>query len=92
MCLSVCREKGFEYAGLQWQIECYCGYKPKLGFEWAWIDKCNIKCAGNSFQICGGFNAISIYSTPPVVLDGLCIHDNPFNPALGWVENNHKFF
>ena len=86
MCLSVCRKKGFAYAGLQWQIECYCGEEPKSGFEWAWMDKCNNNCAGNSVQICGGLNAISIYSTPPAFLDGFCIHDNPTNPVLGRVE------
>ena len=64
LCLSTCREKGYTYSGLQWQIECYCGNGPRENFKWAWFDKCDDKCAGNSDQICGGSNAMSIYSTP----------------------------
>ena len=63
MCLATCREKGFRYSGLQWNIECYCGDEPNHGFEWAWLDKCDTKCAGDSNQICGGTGAMSVYST-----------------------------
>ena len=62
MCLSTCRQKGYSYAGLEWQIECYCGEEPKRGFEWAWSDKCDERCAGDSNQICGGSLALSIYT------------------------------
>ena len=62
MCIATCREEGFEYAGLQWSIECYCGNEPDQGFEWAWLDKCDNNCAGNSRQICGGSSAMSVYS------------------------------
>ena len=51
MCLSTCRNRGFPYAGLQWQIECHCGKMPAGGFEWAWPDKCDDRCAGNSNQV-----------------------------------------
>ena len=51
MCLSTCRNRGFPYAGLQWQIECHCGNMPTGGFEWAWPDKCDERCAGNSNQV-----------------------------------------
>ena len=63
MCLAVCREKGLRYSGLQWQIECHCGNGPTQGFQWAWFDKCNNKCAGNSNQVCGGSQAMSVYTT-----------------------------
>ena len=62
MCLTTCREKGFRYSGLEWQIECYCGDEPVQGFKWTWLNKCNEKCAGNSNQICGGSNAMSVYT------------------------------
>ena len=62
MCLSACRQQGLKYAGLEWQIECHCGEKPKQGFEWAWSDKCDDKCAGDSNQICGGSLAMSVYT------------------------------
>ena len=63
MCLSTCGGKGFDYSGLQWQIECHCGNEPAQGFQWAWFDKCNNKCAGNSNQVCGGSHAMSVYTT-----------------------------
>ena len=66
MCLTTCREKGFRYSGLQWKIECYCGNEPANGFEWAWLNKCDQKCAGDSNQICGGSNALSVFSTAVV--------------------------
>ena len=62
MCLSACRERDFTYSGLEWQIECHCGDEPHQGFEWAWSDKCNDRCAGNSNQICGGSHAMSVYT------------------------------
>ena len=77
MCLSICRNDGFPYAGLEWQIECYCGDEPDLGFIWSWPNKCNEKCAGDSYQNCGGSNAISIWSTPPAYLTGQCFYDFP---------------
>ena len=66
MCLSTCREKKFPYSGLQWHIECYCGIQPTHGFDWAWLNKCDAKCAGDSNQICGGSGAMSVYSTQGV--------------------------
>ena len=77
MCLSICRNDGFPYAGLEWQIECFCGHEPYSGFIWSWPNKCNEKCAGDSYQNCGGSNAISIWSTPPAYLTGQCFYDSP---------------
>ena len=76
MCLSTCREKNFIYAGLQWQIECYCGNEPLQGFKWTWFDRCNERCAGNVDQVCGGTNAMSVYTTM-TNLDGFCIYNFP---------------
>ena len=61
-CIATCTEKGFDYAGLEWKMECYCGNKPEHGFQWAWLDKCDEKCAGDKKQICGGTGVMSVYS------------------------------
>ena len=66
MCLKTCRQKKYRYSGLQWQIECYCGNEPTNGFDWAWLNKCDTKCAGDSNQICGGSGAMSVFSTEGV--------------------------
>ena len=76
-CLHLCRSKGFEYAGLEWQCECHCGNEPEQGFEWAWPSKCNEICSGDSSQICGGSSALSIWKTLPIDLNGICVNDFP---------------
>ena len=65
-CIATCGDKGYDYAGLEWNIECYCGNKPERGFDWAWLDKCDAKCAGDEKQVCGGSGALSVYSTEGV--------------------------
>ena len=76
-CLHICRKKGYQFSGLQWQIECYCGNMPSNGFEWAWPGKCDDRCAGDPNQMCGGSMAISLYNTPLITLNGLCVYDYP---------------
>ena len=82
LCLSICASKNFQYSGLEWQCECHCGNEPENGFEWAWPEKCDENCAGNSNQICGGSSALSLWTTPEQEFDGLCVYDNPSNPVL----------
>ena len=65
-CIAVCTEKGYDYAGLEWSIECHCGNEPSKGFDWTWLDKCDENCAGDKKQICGGSDAMSVYSTQGV--------------------------
>lgn len=77
ICLSMCRSKGYPFAGLEWQCECHCGYEPEEGFVWAWSDKCDDRCAGDSNQICGGSEAMSVWTTPTEFLNGLCVNDYP---------------
>ena len=76
-CLSICRSKGYPYSGLEWQIECHCGFEPEQGFKWLWPDKCANRCLGNPNQNCGGSEAISVWKTPRKQLNGLCVKDNP---------------
>ena len=52
---------------------------PEEGFEWTWSDKCDDRCAGNSNQICGGSEAMSIWKTPPKELFAYCVNDYPEN-------------
>ena len=83
-CLSICRSNGYPYSGLEWAIECHCGHGPKksTGFEWAWSTKCDDRCAGDSNQICGGSEAMSLWSTPPKVFNGYCVNDYPSNERV----------
>ena len=81
-CLSICRSKGYPYSGLEWSCECHCGHAPEEGFEWAWSSKCDDRCSGDSSQICGGSEAMSIWTTPPTDLFGYCMNDYPNNQRV----------
>ena len=74
--------RGFEFSGLQWQIECYCGNVPLNQFQWAWQGRCDDRCAGDSNQICGGSMALSLYKTPEQDPKGLCLYDYPTKRVL----------
>lgn len=57
-CIKICAEKGFRYAGLQYSAHCFCGNSyGKLGKA----NNCNMKCAGDYNQVCGGTWANSVY-------------------------------
>ena len=59
-CVEICRDKGFAYAGVQYGQSCLCGNSyGKFGPA----DNCNMKCTGDSSQICGGYNSNSVYGT-----------------------------
>ena len=77
LCLTICRDKGFAFAGLEYVDECYCGDKPEHGFEWLWQTKCNLRCSGDGNQVCGGSSAMSVWSVPSKNLNGLCVYDFP---------------
>ena len=77
MCIWICGSNGYQFAGLEWQIECHCGNEPAKGFKWAWPNKCNDRCPGNHNQVCGGSDALSIYSVPEKDMDGICVYDHP---------------
>ena len=59
-CVSLCRQKGFPYAGAQYSSWCFCGNDYGKSGK---VENCNMKCAGNPEQICGGAWANSIYGT-----------------------------
>jgi hypothetical protein len=57
-CVSLCREKGAAYAATQYGQHCFCGnsygkYGPATN--------CDMKCAGNPAEMCGGSFANSVY-------------------------------
>ncbi len=66
-CTETCRAKGFKYAGVQYSESCLCGNSyGKYGAA----DNCNMKCTGDSGQICGGYSSNGVYSTGVNTGDG----------------------
>jgi hypothetical protein len=59
-CTEICRSKGFKYAGVQYSESCLCG---NTYGKYGAADNCNMKCTGDSSQICGGYSSNGIYTT-----------------------------
>jgi choice-of-anchor C domain-containing protein len=57
-CISLCNQKGFKYAGVQYSNQCFCGNSyGKYGVA----TNCDMPCSGNRDKMCGGFWANSVY-------------------------------
>ncbi|KAL7928405.1 glycoside hydrolase family 55 protein [Trichoderma chlorosporum] len=63
-CQSVCKSLGYVLAGLEFADECYCGNSLANGATIApdGNAQCNMACAGNAAETCGGSNRLDIYS------------------------------
>ncbi|KAI2789285.1 hypothetical protein POX_e07315 [Penicillium oxalicum] len=59
MCQSVCQQNGFIYAGMEYGTQCFCGNSIDNGASLT--SACGTACPGNSAEICGGANALSMY-------------------------------
>lgn len=77
-CLSFCKGKGYHYAGLEYEDECYCGNSlpadqaPVPGI----LGNCIMPCAGNSSEYCGGSARLSMYHTDTVATVVSCPASN----------------
>ncbi|KAI1814965.1 WSC-domain-containing protein [Poronia punctata] len=65
MCVQACQDNNYNYAGLEYGRECWCGTTVSNDLEDASDPNCSMQCdmmcAGNERQICGGRATISIY-------------------------------
>jgi len=57
-CIRLCGKGGYRYAGVQYSNSCFCG--NRYG-KYGPAKNCDMKCAGNAQEICGGTWANSIY-------------------------------
>lgn len=67
-CISFCDAQGFVYAGTEFSQECYCGDFFANGGTNTTASDCNMPCSGDSAEICGAGNRLSVYwsgVTPP---------------------------
>ncbi|EJT99498.1 WSC-domain-containing protein, partial [Dacryopinax primogenitus] len=56
-CQQFCSTGGYVYAGVEYGNECYCGNSLSNG-----PSDCNVVCAGNSRETCGGSFRLNLYS------------------------------
>lgn len=61
-CATFC--SGQTFFGVENSTNCYCGTTINTGTDIAGPELCYLPCAGNSSQVCGGPNALSLYVNP----------------------------
>ncbi|KAG6890187.1 hypothetical protein C0995_010892 [Termitomyces sp. Mi166 len=62
-CVTACASQNYTVAGTEFGDECYCGNTLVEGAVLAADSTCNMGCAGNTTQACGGPNRVSVYSS-----------------------------
>lgn len=61
-CLAICAAQNYAFGGTEYGVECWCSTKITHGRRPVPARECNMPCSGNSTDICGGRNRISLYS------------------------------
>lgn len=62
-CTSGCSNAGYSIAGVQNTTQCYCGNSLNSVSAVLVVDSsCRLTCPGNSGEICGGTNRLSLFS------------------------------
>lgn len=64
-CVAACQSRGFAYAGTQYGSYCFCGNEYGKSGPAA---NCNVPCAGNARELCGGAWANSVYRAPTTLV------------------------
>ncbi|XP_013115718.2 xylosyltransferase oxt [Stomoxys calcitrans] len=62
-CIQLCLQSGFPYAGVQYGSECFCGADLPPESSKLPDSTCNMKCSGDSHEICGGYFAMNVFET-----------------------------
>ncbi|KAL4076636.1 glyoxal oxidase [Scleroderma yunnanense] len=61
-CTTACQNSGYPLAGVEYADECYCGATLDYGSVPTAASDCDMTCAGNSSEYCGGPNRLNLYN------------------------------
>ncbi|XP_014241723.1 uncharacterized protein LOC106662269 isoform X1 [Cimex lectularius] len=67
ICANYCEQRGFKFIGLQYSYECFCSNTRPTFHLSAYENECNMQCAGNVHDICGGGLRLSVYESDNAV-------------------------
>ncbi|KAI9443576.1 WSC domain-containing protein [Lactarius indigo] len=62
-CALFCFNRGYLYAGVENNEDCYCGKDWPESAKIVSSDRCNVKCTGDSSENCGGSGYLDLYWT-----------------------------
>uniref|UniRef100_A0A673IYU7 WSC domain-containing protein 1-like n=1 Tax=Sinocyclocheilus rhinocerous TaxID=307959 RepID=A0A673IYU7_9TELE len=65
LCQDTCTESGYQFAGLEYGSECYCG--NRITSARMKEEECNLDCKGEKGAICGGVSRLSVYKVEEVL-------------------------
>ncbi|CAL4109821.1 unnamed protein product [Meganyctiphanes norvegica] len=63
LCVDVCFQRGYMFAGVQYGKECFCGNDELPEHDNVPEGDCSMDCVGDNKIKCGGYLRISIYQT-----------------------------
>ncbi|KXX74964.1 putative fungistatic metabolite [Madurella mycetomatis] len=66
-CMAFCASRGFQYAGTEYSVECFCGNSLSAGSEQVDDAVCSMACSGDATQPCGAGGRLSLFHTSVVV-------------------------
>ncbi|KAJ3556376.1 hypothetical protein NM688_g2060 [Phlebia brevispora] len=61
-CTDACFNAGYPIAGAEFADQCFCGLDFSNGGAPAALTDCNMPCAGNGSEFCGGPNRLNVYN------------------------------
>jgi len=73
-CLAYCGGLGWQYAGVEYGSECYCGDALVNGASLDKTATCSSHCAGDASTYCGGGNALSLYQNPALAKSNIVVN------------------
>jgi len=79
-CVTFCSTKGYNFAGVEYANECYCGYALKSASTLKQDTECNMSCSGDADQKCGAGNRMNVYTSN----NPTQITTNPGPVGSGW--------
>jgi hypothetical protein len=82
-CAQIAQNANLQYFGLEYKTQCLAGSDLNSGSK-SGSTGCGMACGGNSKQICGGGNAISLYNNTQWI--------KPFNPNPVSIPNSANTF
>ncbi|KAJ4337389.1 hypothetical protein N0V87_004712 [Didymella glomerata] len=63
-CSSKCASLGYTVSGMEYHTQCFCDNQLRMSAPLADNDnECNTPCGGNSAQMCGGGDRLTVYSS-----------------------------
>ncbi|KAF8577851.1 copper radical oxidase [Ramaria rubella] len=67
LCLDECVASGFPLGGLEFAAQCFCDVQIQNSGAPVTDGGCNMPCAGNSSEFCGGPNRLNVYNFTGVI-------------------------